>query len=83
MNNNPLHRATLRHYAIFGFCLLFLIARLTGSVHLFGVGAIGALFIFPSDATGHRIGMCRPKEQSNGDSEPGTRSRAAASLRPL
>lgn len=52
MNKNPLHRATPRHYAIFGLFLLFLIASLTGSVHLFAVGAIGALFIFPSDARG-------------------------------
>jgi hypothetical protein len=36
-----------RHCTILAIALLFLIAALTGSAHLFAIGAIGALVLFP------------------------------------
>jgi hypothetical protein len=41
MNNYPLHRTTLRHYA--NRSIVILIAALTGSA----IGTIGALALFP------------------------------------
>ncbi len=43
MRNKPGHRGAPRH-----FLILFVIATLTGSVHLFILGAIGALVVSPA-----------------------------------
>jgi hypothetical protein len=47
MNNNPFRQGKARHCAIFGIFLLFVIATLTGSRHLFAIGAFSALVLFP------------------------------------
>ena len=49
MINHLLRRATLRHCALIVTFLLLLLATLTGSVHLFAIGAIGAFSSLPSD----------------------------------
>ncbi len=48
MRNKPVRCGSPRHFLILPVLILFVIAALTGSVHLFILGAIGALVVSPA-----------------------------------